>query len=127
MTPKRLATATAAVVAAGAIGAPAAGAQSGDLRSPDVQDLAAAQQRAHDRAQDERTPDARDFAEGRRIVPSTPVKVVEVRYVTRDGFDARDAAVGAAGTLGVVLLGAGGTMVVARRRREPSDDLVPAT
>jgi|tagenome__1003787_1003787.scaffolds.fasta_scaffold20950346_4 hypothetical protein len=74
---------------------------------------------------DLRTPDQRDRAEGRRIVASTPVKVVELRQVPAEGFDVADAAVGAAGMLGVVLLAAGGAKLVARRRREPAD-LLPA-
>jgi hypothetical protein len=70
---------------------------------------------------DPRTPDQRDRAEGRRIVASTPVKVVELRQVPSGGFDVADAAIGAAGMLGVVLLVAGGARLVARRRREPTD------
>jgi hypothetical protein len=67
------------------------------------------------------TPDQRDRAEGRRIVASTPVKVVELRQVPGEGFDVADAAVGAAGMLGLVLVAAGGAKLVARRRREPVD------
>src|SRR4051812_10833766 len=74
---------------------------------------------------DPRTPDQRDRAEGRRIVASTPVKVVELRQVPAEGFDVADAAVGAAGMLGVVLLAPSGAKLVAHPRREPAD-LLPA-
>ena len=125
MTRTRITTVLAATMAAGAVGVPAgATARPADRPSPDVQDLAARVQAAQ--APDLRSPDARDFAEHRRIVASTPVKVTEFRYVTRTGFDAGDAAIGAAGMLGVVLIGAGGRMIVVRRRREPVD-LLPAS
>jgi len=124
MTRKRLPAALAATIVAGAIAAPAAPAQSTDLHSPDAQDLATRAERTQH--QDLRSPDTRDFAEHRRIVASIPVRVTEYRYVSRSGFDAADAAVGAAGMLGVILLGTGGTALVVRRRREPSD-MVPAS
>jgi hypothetical protein len=111
-------TAVAVAVAIGAILASTASVRAGDPahHGPGVRSEQGSRP-------DPRTPDQRDRAEGRRIVASTPVKVVELRQVPSGGFDVADAAIGAAGMLGVVLLAAGGGKLVARRRREPADPL----
>jgi hypothetical protein len=64
--------------------------------------------------QDKRSPDTKDFADGRPIVASVPFEVVKVER--HDGFDWGDAGIGAGGALGLVLVGAGGTVAVVRRR-----------
>jgi len=114
MSRHQITRAVAVAVAAGAVLAPVATA---GAAGPARADSAATEQR-----QDLfTTPDQRDRAEGRRIVASTPVKVVVLRQVPRHGFDETDAGIGAAAMLGVVLLGAGGVRLLARRRREPTD------
>ena len=115
MSRHRISRALAAAVAAGAVLALAATA---GAAVPARADTGA---RAGERQDPRTTPDQRDRAEGRRIVASTPVKVVELRQVPTAGFDVADAAIGAGGMLGVVLLAAGGAKLVVRRRREPGD------
>lgn len=93
---------------AGAALAPAAAAQQQDLRLPDTRDAA---KRTQPR-QDLRLPDTQDAAAGRTA------PVVEIVRVDRpDGFDWTDATVGAAGGLGLALMGAGGAIVAVRLRR----------
>jgi hypothetical protein len=87
-----------AALLGGAVPAGALAAQ--DLRSPDARD--AARQAT---VQDLRSPDARDAAA--RIVQVSP-----------GGFDWGDAAIGAGGALGLILVLSGGTFAVARRRAE---------
>lgn len=80
-----------------------------DLRSPDARDAAAPRQ-------DLRAPDTRDVAEHsgvRRRGASQPVRLITV---APDGFDWGDAAIGAGGALGAVLLAAGAGTALARRR-----------
>ena len=104
---------TRSVVAALAIGAalaPAAAAQQ-DLRSPDTRD--AAERAQH--VQDLRMPDTQDSAAGRGLETAPVVEFVDAP--SADGFDWTDAAVGAAGALGVLLVGTGGAMTTARMRR----------
>jgi hypothetical protein len=120
MTRHRLAPAVAVAVATGAIAAPAAVARPAD---------SGARNAAAPAGPDLRTPDAIDAAEGRRIVASTPV-VIERTRTAPAGFDWTDAAIGSGGTLGVILLASGATIVVSRRRREHARDLsdvVPAS
>jgi hypothetical protein len=108
--------------------APAALAQGGaprrDWRSPDARDAAALAQRSRhgsgDRVVDKRSPDARDVAEGRPVVPSTPVDIVGADRDGSSGFDAGSAAIGAGGALGLLCAGVGGTALVVRRRHRPS-------
>ena len=75
-------------------------------------------------------PVAVDVGAGSVTARSRPVtgpahgQAVEIRYTPQLGFDAADAAIRGAGTLGVILIAAGATVAV-RRRRRPSD-LVPA-
>jgi hypothetical protein len=111
MTRRRKALIT-AFAAALAVQAPAGAAVTpSDQRSPDAADIAPHRARE---PQDQRTPDARDAAAGRAIVASVPFEVVNVQ--TDDGFDWDDAGIGAGGALGLVLVGAGGTVAVVRRR-----------
>jgi hypothetical protein len=85
-----------------------------DVRSPDVRDAAEAAIGGTP-AQDLRSPDTRDGGAGVGVAQRTirPVRVVDFGD---NGFDWTDAAVGAGGALGLVLvLGAGGAAVVRRR------------
>jgi hypothetical protein len=111
---KTLATGVATALVLGAMAAPAALAEPIDLRTPDARD--AADVAAAQRAADLRSPDARDAAEGRQIVASTPVTITKVRSAEPSGFDWGDAAIGAGGAVGVVLVGVGGTLALVRRR-----------
>jgi hypothetical protein len=104
--------AVATALAVSAVLAPAAMAQQ-DLRSPDARD--AAERAEH--GQDLRMPDTRDFAEGRGLDHAPVVEFVDVPHA--DGFDWTDAALGAAGAIGIMLVGAGGAMTTARVRRRP--------
>jgi hypothetical protein len=102
-----------------------------DLRSPDARDAA----RKHPSArQDLRSPDARDAARkdpapvvpGLPTWPANPVPItpatphVPIAHGTADTFQWGDAAIGAGGALGFVLLLAGATALVARRHRTAS-------
>jgi hypothetical protein len=81
-----------------------------DLRSPDSRDAAEGALGAAP-AQDLRSPDTRDAAVAQRSI--RPVRVIQFGD---NGFHWADAAVGAGGALGLVLvLGAGGAAVVRRR------------
>jgi hypothetical protein len=72
------------------------------------------------RQQDIRTADARDAADGRGAQNTSEVMVVEVpQPMPASGLDWGDAGIGAGGLLGLMLLGLGGTLVVARRRELP--------
>jgi len=88
-----------------------------DPRSPDARDAADAA--AAGPNVDLRSPDARDAAAAAAghtvVVASRPARVIRV---TPDGFDWGDAAIGAAGTLGAVLLAAGTATAMTRRRTE---------
>ena len=95
-----------------------------DLRSPDARD--AAQGRvatAAQPAQDLRSPDARDVVQGWSTVSAPGLAVVDGPEVpaamaspSRGGIDWADAGVGAGGMLVVVLLTLGGTFGVLHRR-----------
>jgi hypothetical protein len=100
--------------ATAALAVPATGAaQQADLRSPDARDAATSS--APQPMQDLRSPDARDSSAG--ISPSAPVpSPVTVVRTAADGFDWGDAGIGAGGVLAVVLLGAGGVLLVGQRR-----------
>jgi uncharacterized iron-regulated membrane protein len=106
---------TAALVAA-ALAAPAA--HAADLRSPDARDADAhygLYSNGVPQVQDLRSPDARDAADG--IVPSAQsVPVVRVVDTAPGGFSWSDAGIGAAASLGLVLLVAGAFIGVSRRR-----------
>ena len=103
-----------------AIGAAApAHADTTDLRSPDARDAGLSVQRGSGvvPGPDLRTPDARDAG---LTASSTP----GASRVDADGFDLGDAAVGAAGTLGVIAIATGGAFTISRRRRGAA--LLPA-
>jgi hypothetical protein len=102
----------ATALAVSALLAPAASAQQ-DLRSPDTRD--AAERAGH--VQDLRMPDTQDFAAGRGLERSPVVEFVDVPHA--DGFDWTDAALGAAGSIGIVLAGAGAAITTVRIRRRP--------
>jgi hypothetical protein len=106
-------------LALAALAAPTAAAQQ-DLRSPDARDAAqAAQARQDQQAQDLRSPDARDAGEGRGTFNAPEVTVVKVTdpVPSSGGLDWGDAGIGAAGLLGVILLGLGITLAVTHRRQ----------
>jgi hypothetical protein len=113
-TSHHIARTVAATIAIGAVLAPAAAAQQ-DLRSPDTRDAA---ERAA-KVQDLRMPDTQDSAAGRGLEHARVVEFVDVPRPVADGFDATDAALGAAGAIGIVLLGAGGALTTVRLRRRP--------
>lgn len=70
--------------------------------------------------QDLRSPDARDAAEGRGTHTAPNVMIVKVPEPVRAdrGIDWADAGIGAGGLLGLVLLGAGGSLAVVQRRQQ---------
>jgi hypothetical protein len=104
-------------LAAGALAAPTAAAQRRqDLRSPDARDAAARIQSGGDL----RSPDARDAAKGRGVWSAPRIVVVRVsrpEVSGSAGFDWADAGIGAGAVVGLVLVGVGGTLVVAHRGR----------
>jgi hypothetical protein len=87
--------------------APAGALASQDLRSPDARD---AGRPAPAPVQDLRSPDTRDVAAHRAIPPARVVSV------SSDGFDWGDAAIGAGGAAGLVLVLAGAGTALTRRR-----------
>jgi hypothetical protein len=67
-------------------------------------------------AQDLRSPDARDAAEGRSTADmATPV----VEITRADGFDWSDAAIGASGATGLFAISLAGAMTLRRRQTRP--------
>jgi hypothetical protein len=127
-TPNRtaLAAALALAIAAGLTAGTPAHAQSTDLGSPDARDAVATS--AAPPAQDLRSPDARDAGRpdpepvpGLPTFPLNPEPIVTPAPVAANApsaeFQWGDAAIGAAGTLGVVLLLAGATALITRRQR----------
>jgi hypothetical protein len=99
-------------LAVAAATAPAASAQ--DLRSPDTRDAA---REVHGPVQDLRMPDRRDPGTERAVTTVPVVKFIKAP-ATRS-FDWEDAGLGAAGAIGVVLVGIG-TLTIARTRRRPT-------
>jgi hypothetical protein len=71
-------------------------------------------------AQDMRHADTRDYAEGRGTYNSPDVVVVKApaatEPVTTGGVDWQDVGIGAGGMLSLALIGAGGALVLVRRR-----------
>jgi hypothetical protein len=107
------------MAAAHATSAPAS-ADPTDLRSPDARD-ASTQSRSRTAAAvagpDLRSIDARDAADapdGAVTHVNVPPSAVQL---SPDGFHWDDAAIGAGGTLGLVLILAGGTAAITRRHR----------
>ena len=111
-TSHHIARTVATTIAIGAVLAPAAVAQQ-DLRSPDTRDAAERAQRT----QDLRMPDTQDAAIGRGTESAPVVEFVDVPKA--DGFDVTDAALGAAGGIGLVLIGVGGAAATVKVRRRP--------
>jgi hypothetical protein len=62
------------------------------------------------------SPDARDAADGRSAAGSPTPVIVRVTRTRPETLDWADVAIGAGGTLGLVLVAAGGTLTIARRR-----------
>ena len=92
-----------------------------DLRGADAQGAPAG--RSVDEptpAQDLRHADTRDYAEGRGTYNSPDVVIVKAPAATEPvatgGVDWQDVGVGAGGMLSLALIGAGGALVVVRRR-----------
>jgi hypothetical protein len=82
--------------------------------------------------QDLRSPDGRDAAAGRGSFSAPEMTVVRVHESPpqpSDSIDWGDAALGAGGLLGLILLGVGGALIVAHRRHtarhSPSHAKVP--
>jgi hypothetical protein len=105
-----------------ALAAPAANAAPVNARrfaSPDARDraLAAAPHRAH---QDLRSPDARDYAQGRGTFNAPEVTVVRLAQpaptTPANGTDWGDVGIGVAFAVALGLLGAGAALVIVRRR-----------
>jgi hypothetical protein len=90
-----------------------------DLRSPDARDAAEGRTTRDFAApivQDLRSPDARDAAEGRSTADmATPV----VEITRADGFDWSDAAIGASGATGLFAISLAGAMTLRRRQTRP--------
>jgi hypothetical protein len=85
----------------------------GDLRSPDVQDVAGAAHRLSTPASDLRSPDVQDAAS--RIVSSVTPPAPVTEPSASDGFAWGDAAIGAGAAVAAIAL-AGGVMLAGRRR-----------
>ena len=93
-----------------------------DMRSPDARDAAQTAQQS----QDLRSPDARDAAEGRGTHNSPNVVIVKVPQASpaespapssASGIDWADAGIGAGSLLGLSLIGLGGALAIAHRKR----------
>lgn len=108
----RLTRSVALGLALAALAAPAAGAR--PAQDPDAAE-------ASGPAQDIRMPDSRDYAAGRGTYNSPDVIVVEAEPQSQaapaDGLDWVDAGIGAGSLLGLSLIGLGGGLYVAHRRR----------
>jgi hypothetical protein len=116
----RLTHSAAVGLALAALVAPTAVAQD-DLRSPDARDAArAVQSRPLQPSIDLRAPDTRDAAAGRGTFSAPDVTVVRVSDPARrdGGLDWVDTGIGAGGMLGLVLVAAGGALLVTRRRHD---------
>ena len=95
-----------------------------DLRGADAQDAPAGRGiyepvPAPEQRQDLRHADTRDYAEGRGTYNSPDVVVVKAPaepLATSGGVDWADVGVGAGGMLSLALIGAGGALVLVRRR-----------
>jgi hypothetical protein len=111
-------TRTAALgLALAALAAPTASARPADLRSQaDTSSLAGTTSAAP--RQDLRSPDTRDYAEGRGTFNAPEVTVVKVAEPAppTGGIDWGDASIGAGGMLGLTLLALGSSVAVVHRR-----------
>ena len=122
MHPRRITRSAALGLTLAAFAAPVAGAAPADLRSPDARDAArTAEAATGGPRQDLRSPDARDLAAGRGTFSAPEVMVVKVSEPSSPpsgGLDWADAGIGAGGMLGLVLVGAGGALLIARRTHD---------
>ena len=118
MHPRRITRTAALGLTLAALAAPTAGAVPADLRSPDARDAARTEEALTGvPRQDLRSPDARDLADGRGTFNAPEVTVVKVSEPapSAGGLDWADAGIGAGGMLGLVLIGAGGALLIMRR------------
>ena len=109
--------AIAAVVGACAFAVPTASALQ-DLVSPDARDAGPVTHNPIE-STDLRSADAQDAAANPRLRSYRTPTIIEVTSPTApssSGFDWGDAGIGAAGTLAVIAIAAGGTVLVTRRR-----------
>ena len=123
MNPRRITRSAALGLTLAAVAAPTAAAVPADLRSPDTRDAARTTEAASSAPrQDLRSPDARDHTAGRGTFNAPDVTVVKMSEPapTAGGFDWADAGIGAGGILGLVLVGAGGALVISRRTHDRS-------
>jgi hypothetical protein len=92
-----------------------------DLRSPDARDAAITRPVVTQPAQDLRSPDARDAGLVERPSPSVGgVRARSVADAQPGGFDWGDAAIGAAGAIGLAMLATGTAFALRRRtHRDP--------
>jgi hypothetical protein len=107
----------AAVVGACAFAVPTASALQ-DLVSPDARDARPVTHKPIE-STDLRSADAQDAAANPRLRSYRTPTIIEVASPTApssSGFDWGDAGIGAAGTLAVIAIAAGGTVLVIRRR-----------
>jgi hypothetical protein len=138
----RIGRSAAVGLALAALAVPTAGAQQQDSRSPDVvaktsslagttsdtkvgQDLRSPDAAAKTSSlagttvgQDLRSPDARQPVVGRHAVYAPAAAVASAPQPSADGIDLGDAAIGAGALFGLMALSLGGSVAVARRRRE---------
>jgi hypothetical protein len=109
--------AIAAVVGACAFAVPTASALQ-DLASPDAQDARPVTQKSIE-STDLRSADAQDAAANpsrRSYRTPTVIEVAAPTPPSSSGFDWGDAGIGAGGTLAVIAIAVGGTVLVTRRR-----------
>jgi hypothetical protein len=123
----RITAAALTVLAVVAFAAPAGATEPAqDLRSPDARDAALMPKLYYEEpAQDLRSPDTRDAALAAQglleLKPTTTVGIdrtpgaATVATPADGGFDWVDAAIGAAGALGIAMLATGAALVVRRR------------
>jgi len=111
-------TGLAVTLALAAITAPTASAQAGWVVRPNPDQQAAQLARAAAARPAQNTWVVRPNPDEQYPIP-TPVTIVRAAEPSR-GFDWGDAGIGAAGTLGLILAATGGTLLLARRRTNPS-------
>jgi len=116
---RRIRNIAALSLALAALAVPAAVAQTPDQRSfasPDARDRAVAAEGTH---QDLRSPDTRDYSEGRGTFNAPEVTVVRLAQPAPEapasGLDWGDVAIGVGFAVALGLLGAGGALLVVRR------------
>jgi hypothetical protein len=98
-----------------------------DLRSPDTRDAATRGAGVTAPRQDLRSPDARDAATHPRSTLIQPEPIVRVVKTTSDDFEWGDAAIGASGTLALMLVLAGAAAGWTRRRNAAAGHLTAAS